>query len=109
MVEYENKLNQLEKEKDLTPIRYKLLKYMQKSCSHTFTSCYTRNGNIKAKLKTTEKWVTITSLDDLLKHGIDVDCKQMGCGEVLNNELCRRDITFHDYFNNKTARGEMHT
>ena len=46
---------------------------------------YTRNGNIKAKLKTTEKWVTITSPDDLLKHGIDVDCKQMGCGEVLNN------------------------
>ena len=42
---------------DLTPLRYKLLKYMQKSCSHTFTSCYTRNGNIKAKLKTTEKWV----------------------------------------------------
>ena len=69
---------------DLTPLRYKLLKYTQKSCSHTFTSCYTRNGNIKAKLKTTEKWVTITSPDDL-KHGIDVDCKQMGCGEVLNN------------------------
>ena len=69
----------------LIPLRYKLLKYMQKSCSDTFTSCYTRNGNIKAKLKTTEKWVTITSPDDLLKHGIDVDCKQMGCGEVLNN------------------------
>ena len=31
---------------DLTPLRYKLLKYMQKSCSDTFTSCYTRNGNI---------------------------------------------------------------
>ena len=42
---------------DLTPLRYKLLKYMQKSCSHTFTTCYTRNGNIKAKLKTTEKWL----------------------------------------------------
>ena len=40
---------------DLTPLRYKLLKYMQKSCSDTFTSCYTRNGNIKAKLKTSEK------------------------------------------------------
>ena len=40
---------------DLTPLRYKLLKYMQKSCSDTFTSCYTRNGNIKAKLKATEK------------------------------------------------------
>ena len=70
---------------DLTHLRYKLLKYMQKSCSHMFTSCYTRNGNIKAKLKITEKWVTITSPDDLLKHGVDVDCKQMGCGEVLNN------------------------
>jgi len=29
---------------DLTPLRYKLLKYMQKSCSDTdtFTSCYSR-------------------------------------------------------------------
>ena len=70
---------------DLTPLRYKLPKYMQTSCSDTFSSCYTRNSNIKAKLKTTEIWVTITSPDDLLKHGIDVDCKQMGCGEVLNN------------------------
>jgi len=70
---------------DLTPLRYKLLKYMQKSCSDTFTSCYTRNGNIKAKLKRSEKWVTVTSPDDLFKHGIDVDYKQMGFGEILNN------------------------
>ena len=70
---------------DLTPLRYKLLKYMQKSCSDTFTSCYTRNDNIKAKLKTSEKWVTVTSPDDLFKHGIDVDYKKMGCGEILNN------------------------
>ena len=70
---------------DLTPLRYKLLKYMQKSCSDTFSSCYTRNGNIKAKLKTSEKWVIVTSPDDLFKHGIDVDYKQMGCGEILNN------------------------
>ena len=70
---------------DLTPLRYKLLKYMQKSCSDTFTSCYTRNGNIKAKVKTSEKWVAVTSPYDLFKHGIDVDYKQMGCGEILNN------------------------
>jgi len=70
---------------DLTPLRYKLLKYMQKSCSHTFTSCYTRNGNIKAKLNTSEKWVTVTSPDDLFKHGSDVDYKQMGCEKILNN------------------------
>ena len=70
---------------DLTPLRYKLLKYMQKSCSDKFTSCYTRNGNIKAKLKTSEKWVTVTSPDDLFKHGIDVNYKQMGCGEILSN------------------------
>ena len=70
---------------DLTPLRYKLLKYMQKSCSDTFTSCYTRNSNMKAKLKTSEKWVTVTSPDDLFKHGIDVDYKKMGCGEILNN------------------------
>jgi len=70
---------------DLTPLRYKLLKYMQKSCSDTFTSCYARNGHIKAKLKTSEKWVTVTSPNDLFEHGIYVDCKQMGCGEILNN------------------------
>ena len=70
---------------DLTHLRYKQLKYMQKSCSDMFTACYTRNGNIKAKLKTSEKWVTGTSPDDLFKHGIDVDYKQMGCGEILNN------------------------
>jgi len=58
---------------------------MQKSCSDTFTSCYSRNGNIKAKLKTTEKWVTVTSPDDLFKQGIAIDYKQMGCGEILNN------------------------
>ena len=70
---------------DLTPLRCKLLKYMQISCSDTFTSCYTRNGNIKAQLKTSEKWVTVTSPDDLFKHGIDVDFKQMGYGKILNN------------------------
>ena len=69
---------------DLTPLRYKLLKYMQKSCSDTFTSCYTRNGNIKAKLKSTEKWVTVTSPDDLFKHRIDVDYKRMGCDKILS-------------------------
>jgi len=36
-------------------VRHKLLEYMQKSCSDTFISCYTRNGNIKAKLKTSQK------------------------------------------------------
>jgi len=46
---------------------------MQNSSSDTFTSCYTRNCNIKAKLKTTDKWVTVTSSDDLFKHEIDVD------------------------------------
>jgi len=69
---------------DLTPLRYKLLKYMQKSCSDTFITCYTRNGNIKAKLKTTEKWVTVTSPDDLFKHRIDVDYEQMGCDKILS-------------------------
>jgi len=29
--------------KDLTPLRYKFLKYMQKFCSDTFISCYTRS------------------------------------------------------------------
>jgi len=70
---------------DLTPLRYKLLKYMQKSCSDTFISCYTRKRNVTANLKTSEKWVTVASPDDLFKHGINVDYKQMGCGEILNN------------------------
>ena len=81
----------------LTSLRYKLLKYMQKSCSDTFTSCYTRNGNIKAKLKTSEKWVTVTSPDDLFKHGIDIYCKQMDCGKTLSNSLYQKDITFHEF------------
>jgi len=46
--------------------------------------CYTRNGNIKAKLKATEKWVTVTSPDDLFKYGIDDDFKQMGCDKILS-------------------------
>jgi len=68
---------------DLTPLRYKLLEYAQKSCSDTFSSCYTRNGSIKTKLKTIEKWVTNTSPDDLFIHGIDIDVKQMGCEKLL--------------------------
>jgi len=56
---------------------------MQKSCSDTFTSCYTRNENMKAKLKTTEKWITFTSPDDLFKHGIDIDYKQMAVAKYL--------------------------
>ena len=59
----------------------------EKSCSDTFTSCYARNGNIKAKFKTSEKWVTVTSPDDLFKHGIDIYCKQMDCGKTLSNSL----------------------
>jgi len=59
------------------------LKYMQKSCFDTFTSCYTRNSNIKAKLKTSKKWVAVTSPDYLFKHRIDFDYKQMDCGKIL--------------------------
>jgi len=69
---------------NLTPQQYKLLKYMRKSCCDIFISCYTCNGNLKAKLKTTEQWVTVTSSDDLFKHGIDVDYEQIGCGKILN-------------------------
>jgi len=68
---------------DFTPLRYKLLKYMQKSCSDTFTACYTRNGNMKAKFKTSEKWVTVTSPDDLFKNGIDVDINRWAVEKYL--------------------------
>jgi len=60
---------------------------MQKSCYVTFTSCYTRNGNLKDKPKTSEKWVTVTSRGDLFNHGIDVDYKQMGCSKILSNQI----------------------
>jgi len=62
---------------------------MQKFCPDTFTSCYTRNANIKAKLKTSEKWVTVTLPDDLFKHGIDIDYKQMGCGKTTPNPTAK--------------------
>jgi len=58
--------------------------YWRSPCCDAFTSCYTWNGNLKAKLKTSETWVTITSPDDLFKHRIDADYKQMGCGKTLN-------------------------
>jgi len=38
----------------------------------------------KVKLKTSEKWGNVTSPDDLLKHGIDFDYKQMDCAKMLN-------------------------
>jgi len=47
---------------------------MEKSCTDTLISYYTRNRNIKIKLKnTTGKSVTIASPDDLFKHGNDID------------------------------------
>ena len=57
---------------DLTPLRHKLLKYMQKSCSDTFSSCYTRNDNIKVKLKTSEKCVTVTSLHLMISSNTEL-------------------------------------
>ena len=50
------------------------------------------------KIKTSEKWVTVISPDDLFKHGIDVDNKQMGCGKILNNLVYRKDITFSEFW-----------
>ena len=57
---------------------------MQNFCSDTFSSCCNRNDNIKAKLKTTEKWVAITSPDDVFKHGIHTDLKQMERDKLLS-------------------------
>jgi len=69
---------------DLTPPWNKILS--TKSFSDVFISCYNRNSNIKAKLKTNEtgQQITITSLDEFRKHGIDMDPKQMGCEELLS-------------------------
>jgi len=38
---------------------------------------------VKAKLKTTEKWITVTSQDDLFKPGIDIDYEEIDCGKIL--------------------------
>jgi len=67
---------------------------MKTSCCDTFISCCTRNGNIKAQLKISKKWVTVTSPDNLIKHGIVVDDEQMSCGKILNNYIFRKDISF---------------
>jgi len=63
----------------LTLLMYKLLLEMQKSCSDIFIFSYTLNGNVNSKLKKTEKWVTITSNDDIFNHRNGVDPKQVGC------------------------------
>ena len=63
--------------RDPTPLRNELLKYTQKSCSDTLASCYTWNGDLKAELQTTEKWIAVTSPYDFFKHLIDIDYKQI--------------------------------
>ena len=50
---------------------------MKKKCDRLFVNVHTRDGNIKAQLQNAQDkdddWITITSPDDLFKHGIDVD------------------------------------
>jgi len=41
--------------------------------------------NKSNQIETSEKWVTVTSPDDLFKHGIGIDYKQMDCGKIFNN------------------------
>jgi len=50
-------------------------------------------------LKTTKKLITLTSPDDLFKHGIDIDYKEMGCGKTLGIKLYRIYTSFGEFWN----------
>jgi len=58
---------------------------MQKFSSVTFTSFYTRNGNTKIKITTTGKWVAIILLNNIVKHGSNINVKQMDFCLTLPN------------------------
>jgi len=58
---------------------------MQISCSDTFIFCYTRSGCIKAKLKTTEKWVT--SPDGLFKQELMLIMNRWAVAKCLTSTV----------------------
>ena len=74
---------------DLTPLRSKLLWYCKKQCGGKFESVHTRDGRINAKIAGTDKWVVISSPDDLFTHGINVDI------DLMNRDLRKIQILKH--------------
>ena len=64
-------------------VLYSSLLHVQKSCSDTLLSC-THHGNIQTELRVTDKGVTLTSPDNLFKHGIEVGSKQMDSKNMLH-------------------------
>ena len=77
---------------DLTPLRSKLLRYVEKECDNDFVLCHSRNGKIRMKKSAqraglplekngndqeTGKWLTITSVDDVFKINVDVDFNKL--------------------------------
>ena len=68
---------------DITPFRSKLLWYVRKQCGGKFVKAHTRDGKIKAKLKTdpdARDWITITTPDDFHRHNVDVNLKLINEG-----------------------------
>jgi len=76
---------------DLTPLRAKLLHYLKTECQDQYVMVHTLNGNIRMKKSAkkigqyfegkdegTGKWLYVKSVDDLFKHGIDVDFEKLG-------------------------------
>ena len=58
--------------------------YAKKLCGVKFVKCHTRDGRIKAELKTdpdAPEWITISTLDDFHKHSLDVNI------DLVNNGL----------------------
>ena len=74
---------------DLTPLRSKLLWYCKKQSNKKLMNCHTRDGIIHAQFAEDEKWITVSSPDDLFKHGIDVNIG------VMNKGLYKMQILSH--------------
>jgi len=66
---------------DLTSLLHKLLEYMQKSCSDTFSFATLETAISKLSSRHLKNWSPSLHLI-ISKHGIDVDYKQMGCGKI---------------------------
>lgn len=85
---------------DLTQYKAKLLWYAKNHCDGKFVKCHTRNGEVKAQLKSDQNlnhddenqgqekinWITIKSPEDFFKHGVEVDYK------LLNDKYVRFEI-----------------
>ena len=62
---------------DLSPFRLKVLHYIKNWNNNEggkiFDRITTKNGNITCRVKSTEKWHTVSSTEDFFKAGIDMN------------------------------------